>query len=82
MSKNDLALCFTRPSILDPRVHKDHILREIVTHVNFDYIYKEIEDNYGNKGNVLVPPPVTLKMRLLLILYRIENVDITGFNGL
>ena len=58
---------------LDQRVRKDHILRKIVTHVNFDYIYKEVEDTYGSKGNVSVPPPVILKMMLLLILYNVRS---------
>ena len=58
---------------LDQRVRKDHILRKIVTHVNFDYIYKQVEDTYGSKGNVSVPPPVILKMMLLLILYNVRS---------
>ena len=56
---------------LDQRVRKEHILRKIATHVNFDYIYKEVEGTYGSKGNVSVPPPVILKMMLLLILYNV-----------
>ena len=58
---------------LDQRVRKDHILRKIATHVNFDYIYKEVEGTYGSKGNVSVPPPVILKMMLLLILYNVRS---------
>ena len=58
---------------LDQRVRKDNILRKIVTHVNFDYIYKQVEDTYGSKGNVSVPPPVILKMMLLLILYNVRS---------
>jgi len=58
---------------LDKRVRKDHILRKIATHVDFDYIYKEVKDSYGSKGNVSVPPPVILKMMLLLILYNVRS---------
>ena len=58
---------------LDQRVRKEHILRKIATHVNFDYIYKEVEGTYGSKGNVSVPPPVILKMMLLLILYNVRS---------
>ena len=58
---------------LDQRVRKDHILRKIAVHVNFDYIYKEVEGTYGSKGNVSVPPPVILKMMLLLILYNVRS---------
>lgn len=28
---------------------KDHILRKINIHVNFDFIYKEVEASYGEK---------------------------------
>lgn len=34
---------------LDQRIRKDHILRKISTHVNFDFIYKEVEASYGEK---------------------------------
>ena len=58
---------------LDDRVRKDHILRKISTHIDFDFIYKEVEATYGDKGNVSVPPPVLLKMMLLLILYNVRS---------
>jgi transposase len=58
---------------LDQRIRKDHILRKISTHVNFDFIYKQVEATYGQKGNVSVPPPVILKMMLLLILYNVRS---------
>lgn len=58
---------------LDQRIRIDHILRKINRHVNFDFIYKQVEDTYGQKGNVSVPPPVILKMMLLLILYNVRS---------
>jgi transposase/uncharacterized protein (UPF0179 family) len=58
---------------LDQRIRKDHILRKINRHVNFDFIYKQVEATYGQKGNVSVPPPVILKMMLLLILYNVRS---------
>lgn len=58
---------------LDQRIRKDHILRKISTYVNFDFIYKQVEATYGQKGNVSVPPPVILKMMLLLILYNVRS---------
>ncbi len=54
---------------LDKRVRKDHILRKILEKIDFDFIYKEVEDTYGANGNVSVPPPVIVKMMLLLFLY-------------
>jgi transposase len=58
---------------LDQRVPKNHILRQIAKHIDFDFIYKEVKDTYGFKGNVSVPPPVILKMMLLLIFYNVRS---------
>jgi len=58
---------------LEKRIRKDHILRDIAKHIDFDFVYKQVEDKYGSKGNVSVPPPVILKMMLLLIFYNIKN---------
>ncbi len=58
---------------LDRRIRKDHILRKIDKHINFDFIYNQVKDTYGSKGNVSVPPPVILKMMLLLILYNVRS---------
>jgi transposase len=58
---------------LEKRIRKDHILRKIAGHIDFDFIYKQVEDKYGSKGNVSVPPPVILKMMLLLILYNVRS---------
>ena len=58
---------------LDQRVPKDHILRKLAKHIDFDFIYKEVKDDYGINGNVSVPPPVLLKMMLLLIFYNVRS---------
>lgn len=58
---------------LDQRIRKDHILRKINACIDFDFIYNEVKDKYGFKGNVSVPPPVILKMMLLLIFYNIRS---------
>ena len=47
---------------LDKRVRHDHFLRAINTHIDFEFIYDEVEDTYGDNGNVSVPPPVILKL--------------------
>lgn len=65
-------LFYTRFS-LDERVRKDHVLRKIAKHVDFDFIYKQVADKYGTKGNVSVPPPMILKLMLLLILYNVRS---------
>jgi transposase len=58
---------------LEQRVRPDHPLRKIAERIDFDFIYDEVKENYGIKGNVSVPPPVILKLMLLLILYNVRS---------
>ncbi len=58
---------------LEKRVRENHPLRRIVEVVDFDFIYNEVADKYGSKGNVSVPPPVLLKLMLLLVLYNVRS---------
>jgi transposase len=58
---------------LDKRIRPDHLLRKISEQIDFNFIYKEVKDTYGKKGNVSVPPPVILKMMLLLMLYNVRS---------
>ncbi len=58
---------------LDQRVPKDHILRKVAKYIDFNFIYKEVKDDYGINGNVSVPPPVLLKMMLLLVFYDVRS---------
>jgi transposase len=58
---------------LDQRVPKDHILRKVEKYIDFDFVYKNVKNKYGTNGNVSVPPPVLLKMMLLLIFYNVRS---------
>jgi len=58
---------------LEKRIRKDHVLRKIAETIDFDFIYGEVKDAYGANGNVSVPPPVILKMMLLLVLYNVRS---------
>jgi len=58
---------------LEQRVPKDHLLRKIEEKIDFDFIYGEVRDTYGDNGNVSIPPPVILKMMLLLALYNVRS---------
>ena len=58
---------------LEQRVPKDHTLRKIQEKIDFDFVYGEVKDTYGDNGNVSIPPPVILKMMLLLILYNVRS---------
>ena len=62
------------PSInLEQRIPEHHVLRRIRRLVDFDFIYDEVRGRYGIKGNVSVPPPVILRMMLLLVLYNVRS---------
>jgi len=58
---------------LETRVRKDHPLRRIKQCIDFGFMYKEVADTYGTSGNVSVPPPVILKLMLLLVLYNVRS---------
>ena len=58
---------------LEQRVPPNHTLRKIQEKIDFDFIYGEVKDTYGDNGNVSIPPPVILKMMLLLILYDVRS---------
>jgi len=58
---------------LDDRVRKDHPLRTIKKSIDFDFIYKEVEDKYGYNGNVSVPPSIILKLMFLLFYYDVSS---------
>ena len=58
---------------LEQRVRKDHILRNVKRHIDFDFIYNEVKDTYGYNGHESIPPPVILKMMLLLVLYNVRS---------
>ena len=58
---------------LEKRIRKDHILRKIIETIDFDFIYHEVQDTYGDNGNVSVPPPVILKMMLFLVLFNVRS---------
>lgn len=58
---------------LEQRVPQDHLLRKIEQKIDFDFIYGEVKETYGDNGNVSIPPPVILKMMLLLVLYNVRS---------
>jgi transposase len=58
---------------LEQRVRADHPLRKIDQLIDFDFTYQEVAGSYGIKGNVSVPPPVILKLMLLLVFYNVRS---------
>lgn len=57
----------------EQRVRADHLLRRINQLIDFDFTYTEVAQSYGLNGNVSVPPPVILKLMLLLVLYNVRS---------
>jgi transposase len=58
---------------LDERIPEGHILKCFKTQLNLDFLYKELKDKYGDRGNISVPPPIIMKMMLLLVLYNVRS---------
>lgn len=58
---------------LEERIRRDHPLRQIAQTIEFDFIYAEVADRYGANGHVSVPPPVILKLMLLLVFYNVRS---------
>lgn len=58
---------------LDTRIPADHVLRKIEQAVDFEFVYNEVEHLYGAVGRPSVPPPVLLKMMVLLFLFNVPS---------
>ena len=51
---------------LERRIPQNHLLRKVKDIMDFDFVYPIVRDYCGKNGNVSVPPPVIMKMMLLL----------------
>ncbi len=58
---------------LEQRVRASHPLRKINQYIDFDFVYDEVDTLYGTNGNPSVPPPVILKLMLLLLFYNVRS---------
>jgi transposase len=58
---------------LEQRVRPNHPLRQVKQLVDFDFIYQKVAPTYGVNGHVSVPPPVILKLMLLLVFYNVRS---------
>lgn len=58
---------------LEKRIPDDHPLRKVRKAIDFDFIYDEVEHLYGAVGRPSVPPPVLLKMMVLLFLFNVRS---------
>ena len=58
---------------LDKRIRMNHPLRKVAKAIDFGFVSDEVEHLYGTNGNVSVPPPVILKLLVLLMLYNVRS---------
>jgi transposase len=58
---------------LDKRIRSNHPLRKVNELIDFHFVYKEVKKFYGHNGNESVPPPVILKLMLLLVFYNVRS---------
>jgi transposase len=58
---------------LDKRVRNSHPLRKVDELIDFHFVYDEVKNFYGRNGNESVPPPLILKLMLLLIFYNVRS---------
>jgi transposase/uncharacterized protein (UPF0179 family) len=58
---------------IDKRIRSNHPLRRVNELIDFDFVYDEVKDFYGYNGKESVPPPVILKLMLLLVLYNVRS---------
>lgn len=58
---------------LESRVRQNHPLRKIAKVIDFNFAYEAVSESYGKNGNVSVPPPVILKLMLLLVFYNVRS---------
>lgn len=58
---------------LDKRVRSNHPLRKVNELIDFHFVYDEVKGFYGHNGNESVPPPVILKLMLLLVFYNVRS---------
>lgn len=58
---------------IDKRVRENHPLRKIDEMIDFDFVCDEVKGSYGANGNVSEPPPVILKLMLLLVFYNVRS---------
>jgi len=58
---------------IEKRIRSNHPLRKVNELIDFDFAYNEVKDLYGINGNVSIPPPVILKLMLLLVFYNVRS---------
>ena len=58
---------------LEERIRSGHPLRGVDAVLDLDFVYSEVADSYGYNGKVSIPPPVIVKLMLLLVFYNVRS---------
>ncbi len=58
---------------LETRVRANHPLRAMAQLIDFEFVYEEVAHTYGTQGHVSLPPPVILKLMVLLVFYNVRS---------
>ena len=58
---------------LEDRIPASHELRQVSSVLDLEFVYDRVRDLYGRNGNESVPPPVILRMMLLLVFYNVRS---------
>jgi len=58
---------------LDGRVRANRPSRKIKERIDFEFVLQEVADKYGFNRNVSFPPPVLLKLMLLVVLQSVHS---------
>lgn len=58
---------------LEKRIRSNHVLRHIKEKIDFSFCYEAVAGTYGSKVNVSIPPPIILKLMLLLVFYNVRS---------
>lgn len=58
---------------LEKRLRSNHPLRKVNELIDFDFSYEAVNKFYGRNGNESVPPPVILRLMLLLLFYNVRS---------
>lgn len=64
---------FSKSITLGDRIPERHLLRRVKSSIDFEFVYAEVEALYGAVGNPSVPPPIILKLMVLLVLYNVRS---------
>ncbi len=58
---------------LEDRIPTSHELRRVASVLDLEFVYDKVKDKYGLNGNESVPPPLILRMMLLLVFYNVRS---------